>query len=368
MMASLVDIVGTCLAKLNEGNFTDSLAAIDGFLGASPEAIEPGSSEVSTGENMVGRGVPIRFGTGQQVDNDDVQSNISSFSEVASFCDASSSPDWLNNDQQGVNEHSSGRVHTTESVMAGLRQMVRREEAWQRAKSTYEDHLAQMAMHLQQKTMALNATQGRLASLGYAGDAAGQAQYSGKEAEHTSAVSEEAASVAPIDGPSSATPNWWSTFILSETEQSSGVQAVGNPPNWSPLAMGVPYSSSGDPAYLAPPTPSVGENRYPTPNPAYTTVSPTGEVVCFECIQACERVADAVLKGDFDARVRCKRCHAIGADIEESAEGSEWPLLGRSIGSGGSGYLGARTPLIRHPASHTQRLANRVNRMASLLR
>ncbi|KAJ2802569.1 hypothetical protein H4R20_003230 [Coemansia guatemalensis] len=299
-MASLVDTVGTCLARLNEGNFTDSLAAIDGYLGVSAEDSGPGTSEAATGENMAGRGVPIRFGSaGQPADNDEARSDISSFSDVASFCDASSSPDWLSSHQQGDDELSRGHKHTAESVMAGLREMVRREEAWQRAKATYEDHLAQMAMHLQQKTMALNATQGRLASLGYADtdEASAQTQHVAKEPEHASAASDEAASVAPSDGPASSSSNWWSTFLPSEAEQSSGVHGVGKPPNWSPLAMGVSYSTSGDPAYMAPPTPSVGENRYPTPNPAYTTVSPTGEVVCFECIQACERVADAVLKG-----------------------------------------------------------------------
>ncbi|PIA13575.1 hypothetical protein COEREDRAFT_11280 [Coemansia reversa NRRL 1564] len=371
-MASLVDTVGTCLARLNEGNFTDSLAAIDDFLGVSPEGPGPGSAEAANGESMAARGVPIRFGSGKPIDNDSIEtrSDVSSFSDVASFCDASSSPDWLSHHQQDDDELSSSRMHTTESVMAGLRQMVCREEAWQRAKATYEDHLAQMAMHLQQKTMALNATQGRLASLGYSDneEVGAQTQPAGKEPEHSSAAPEEAALTEFNEVPSSSVSNWWSTFLPSEAEQSGVAQGVGNPPNWSPLAMGVPYSTSGDPAYMAPPTPSVGENRYPTPNPAYTTVSPTGEVVCFECIQACERVADAVLKGDFDARVRCKRCHNVGGVIDENCgEGSEWPLLGRPTDSGGSGYLGARTPLIRHPASHTQRLANRVNRMASLL-
>ncbi|KAJ2894358.1 histidine kinase osmosensor, partial [Coemansia aciculifera] len=114
---------------------------------------------------------------------------------------------------------------------------------------------------------------------------------------------------------------------------------------------------------MAPPTLSGGANRFPTPNPACAVVSTTGEDVCLECIQACERVAESVLNGDFSARVRCSRCHSSSVDDDDDA--AEWPMLPRS------GYNGqpdsVNTPLISRPTTHTQRLANRVNRMASLL-
>ncbi|KAJ1904497.1 hypothetical protein LPJ81_002460, partial [Coemansia sp. IMI 209127] len=138
----------------------------------------------------------------------------------------------------------------------------------------------------------------------------------------------------------STTPNWWSTFMPSN------VQAA--PATWSPPAMVIPplhgnQSSGIEPAYLAPPTLSSGDGRFPTPgSPGFAIVASTGEQVCVECIRACESVADAVLNGDFSARVRCKRCH-------------------------NNSVSDANTPLIGRPHTHTQKLANRVNRMASLL-
>ncbi|KAJ2852961.1 histidine kinase osmosensor, partial [Coemansia erecta] len=196
----------------------------------------------------------------------------------------------------------------------------------------------------------------------------------------------------------SATPNWWSTFLPSGlatatdsasaseimhtttsatnttdmaaaiASASSMTRNLSTSNNWSPPAIVLPYSVPADPAYMAPPTLSLGNSRFATPNPAYATVPATGEVVCIECIQACERVADAVLKGDFSARVRCSRCHH---GYPEDSEGSEWPLLGRAQPSGSdssdNNSASAHTPLISRPVTHTQRLANRVNRMASLL-
>ncbi|KAJ1797911.1 hypothetical protein LPJ59_002835, partial [Coemansia sp. RSA 2399] len=130
----------------------------------------------------------------------------------------------------------------------------------------------------------------------------------------------------------STTPNWWSTFMPAN------VQAA--PATWSPPAMVIPplhgnQPSGIEPAYLAPPTLSSGDGRFPTPgSPGFAIVASTGEQVCVECIRACESVADAVLNGDFSARVRCKRCH-------------------------NNSVSDANTPLIGRPHTHTQKLANR---------
>ncbi|KAJ1726143.1 hypothetical protein LPJ61_005388, partial [Coemansia biformis] len=329
-------------------------------------------------------------------DRDDDQSSeaSSSFSDVASFRDAASSPVWLDrgflvgSPHEGGTHTPEGGTHTPASVMSSLRQLVLREEAWHTTRAAYEDHLAQMAVHLQQQTIALDAAHGKLASLGHAADepgadagtdtvaggaqaalgasaGAGPAPSIGVSAASTPAgapAGDRRARAGAGDSRAAPASNWWSTFLPTGFAPAGTGPSVSCPPNWSPLAMDFSGVTSGDPAYMAPPTPMAGGNRYPTPNPAYTTVSATGEVVCIECIQACERVADAVLRGNFDARVRCTRCHAAGGDDGDS-EGSEWPLLGRVGGSCSS----ARTPLIRRPNGHTQRLANRVNRMASLL-
>ncbi|KAJ2848278.1 histidine kinase osmosensor, partial [Coemansia brasiliensis] len=369
-MTTLVEAFGVCLAQLDQGNFAGSLEAIDNALrpNAGSGVSAPASLHEEEGE-AAKHGVPIARSGGvdwhmvSSSENRDDQSEASSFSDVASFRDATSSPVWLSSHMHSADEAEAETAkYTAEGVLHSLRQLVHREEAWQRTKSTYEDHLAQMAMHIQQQTMALNAAQEKLASLGHPTTEIADA-----------AVSEHGAATQPVvneEAPSAPAPvsNWWSTFLPEGAVTSTtNAQAISNPPNWSPLAMDIPYSGPVDPAYMAPSTLSSGENRYPTPNPAYTTITPTGEIVCFECIQACERVADAVLNGDFEARVRCKRCHAFGNDDENVSasgerEGKEWPLLGISNNSSNT-----RTPLIRRPTSHTQRLANRVNRMASLL-
>ncbi|KAJ2359061.1 histidine kinase osmosensor [Coemansia sp. RSA 2618] len=374
-MATLVEAIGACLARLDEGNYASSLAAIDGALNPNPQLYAGGKRMVPPGRG------DADWQIARTSDDDGNQSDASSFSDVASFCDASSSPVWLSSHMDSAEENeASAATYTPESVLRSLRQLVQREEAWQRTKATYEDHLAQMAMHLRQQTMSLNAAQGKLVSLGHpTAEASTSAAADVDAAEPERAVPKEPTVSADDDGKaqspsassaaSASASNWWSTFLPAGAAPSAGMQSMRGPPNWSPLALDLQYSSSADPAYMAPPTLSAGENRYPTPNPAFTTISPSGEIVCFECIQACERVADAVLNGDFDARVRCTRCHAFGEneayfdesdDAHGANEGKEWPLLPQHGKS-------ARTPLIRRPASHTQKLANRVNRMASLL-
>ncbi|KAJ2224140.1 histidine kinase osmosensor, partial [Coemansia sp. RSA 518] len=361
-MTSVVEAIGACLARLDEGNFTGSLEVIDGIL-------NPGSTSDSHGRIVP----PGRRDSDLQIaendSNDGNQSDASSFSDVASFRDASSSPAWLSSHLSNIEDVAEKpATYTPESVLRSLRQLVQREEAWQHTKATYEDHLAQMAMHLQQQTMSLNAAQEKLAYLGHptaesADVGASEHADSAKPSSFESILAES--SSFAYDGPEAPASNLWSTFLPPGAAPPASAQNMRGPPNWSPLIMDIPYTGSSDPAYMAPPTLSAGENRYPTPNPAYTTITPTGEVVCFECIQACERVADAVLNGDFGARVRCTRCHSLGDDdnyddtdnAPAERESKEWLQLGSN----------SRTPLIRRPATHTQKLANRVNRMASLL-
>ncbi|KAJ1852874.1 histidine kinase osmosensor [Coemansia sp. RSA 638] len=363
-MASVVEAIGACLARLDEGNFTGSLEVIDGIL-------NPGSTSDSHGRIVP----PGRRDSDLQIaendSNDGNQSDASSFSDVASFRDASSSPAWLSSHLSNIEDAAEKpATYTAESVLRSLRQLVQREEAWQHTKATYEDHLAQMAMHLQQQTMSLHAAQEKLAYLGHttaesADVAASEHADSAKPASFEPILAESSSFAydSKSDGQDAPASNLWSTFLPPGAAPASA-QNMRGPPNWSPLIMDIPYTGSADPAYMAPPTLSAGENRYPTPNPAYTTITPTGEVVCFECIQACERVADAVLNGDFGARVRCTRCHSFDDDNYDDSdnapaerESKEWLQLGSN----------SRTPLIRRPATHTQKLANRVNRMASLL-
>ncbi|KAJ2793428.1 hypothetical protein H4S07_007055, partial [Coemansia furcata] len=90
------------------------------------------------------------------------------------------------------------------------------------------------------------------------------------------------------------------------------------------------------------------------------------EEACLECIQACERVAEAVLNGDFSARVRCSRCHTA-PDDDDNEDDAEWPMLPKSGATRDEQSNTSGTPIINRPVTHTQRLANRVNRMASLL-
>ncbi|KAJ2696223.1 hypothetical protein H4218_004732, partial [Coemansia sp. IMI 209128] len=349
-MTSLIDAVGECLVQLGDGNYDGSLAVVDGYLGHASVASD---SEPELGpESQHPHGIPIERKTALL--SDDNYSESSSLSDVASFRDASSSPFWQDaHFPSHVDDASHARVHTAESVLGNLRQLVQREREWAREKVTYEAYLAQMALELQQS----------------------QAPQASAEPSATTVEPDVVPSgsvLAAADGKSESEmpplSNWWSAFLpagaaaATVAERGRGISS--GSPNRSPPAMAHSLGTTTLPAFMAPPTLSVGSSRFSTPNPACTVVTATGEEACLECIQACERVAEAVLNGDFSARVRCSRCHAVPDDDD-----TEWPMLPKS---GAGANLAAppslaSTPLISRPATHTQRLANRVNRMASLL-
>ncbi|KAJ1642603.1 hypothetical protein LPJ64_005568, partial [Coemansia asiatica] len=400
-MAALLDTIGECLTRLDQGSFAESLAALDHY--EYNTATFPIASRFERNQ----RGADPDAAADPDADSENLSAVSSSFSEVASFRDASSSPVWYDiqhpsetiPEQVLSSQDSSLASYSTHDVLQALRRMISRQEALLRTKTTYENHLAQMAVHLQQQSA-------KIEELGGGSDNNNnnnnnnnneqKQQHASAEKKPGQQASKERASVHTKQ--LSATPNWWSTFLPSGlatatdsasaseimhtttsatnttdmaaaiASASSMTRNLSTSNNWSPPAIVLPYSVPADPAYMAPPTLSLGNSRFATPNPAYATVPATGEVVCIECIQACERVADAVLKGDFSARVRCSRCHH---GYPEDSEGSEWPLLGRAQPSGSdssdNNSASAHTPLISRPVTHTQRLANRVNRMASLL-
>ncbi|KAJ1988049.1 histidine kinase osmosensor [Coemansia spiralis] len=360
--SALIQAIGECLSSLDAGNFSDSLTTLSSY------------------SVVVDSDIP-----------DDVSEASSNFSDVASFRDASSSPTWLDSDHFGEPTTSISsaplpsvqppKAFTVEDVLHGLRQLVHREQAWQETKTTYEEHLSQMAVHMQQQSSALTAAQEKLRALGCPVDEVPGAQLAiqppsrAMEQAHelhqqrqqqrlSASVSGEGGHRATSEprnrqvlrarGVQPSTPNWWSTFLPAGVAASTAHYLSGSP-NWSPTAMVIPHTISNDPAYLAPPTPSAGERRFQTPNPALAVVESTGEEVCIECILACERVAEAVLNGDFSSRVRCTRCHA-NSNSNEDGDNEQNQLQSSE-----------HTPLINRPVTHTQRLANRVNRMASLL-
>ncbi|KAJ2007579.1 hypothetical protein H4R26_000716, partial [Coemansia thaxteri] len=400
-MTSLIDAVGECLVRLEAGNHDGSLAVVDRYLnqvssGADSDTgladdSQPESEAKPSSLGLHPHGLPIERRAAALL-SDDNCSDSSSFSDVASFRDASSSPFWQDTprfpfrlaDNEHDNDVTAGHVpsYTAEGVLGHLRQLVQREIAWKREKADYESYLAQMALQLEQQAQMLKAaadsfaapaTQTEASALHTAASVAASAASAdaGRSAEPQPAAEDVAGTALP------STPNWWSTFLPSSTtvaataaDTSRGIASGYS--NWSPPAMTLPYSSTAGFAYMAPPTLSVGDSRYPTPIPACAVVSTTGEEVCLECIQACERVAESVLNGDFSARVRCTRCHTLTANDGETSdddEDSEWPMLPKSRASASNRKppSSARTPLIKRPVTHTQRLANRVNRMASLL-
>ncbi|KAJ2380633.1 hypothetical protein H4S02_006588, partial [Coemansia sp. RSA 2611] len=146
-MTSLIDAVGECLVQLGDGNYDGSLAVVDGYLGHASVASD---SEPELGpESQHPHGIPIERKTALL--SDDNYSESSSLSDVASFRDASSSPFWQDaHFPSHVDDASHARVHTAESVLGNLRQLVQREREWAREKVTYEAYLAQMALELQQ--------------------------------------------------------------------------------------------------------------------------------------------------------------------------------------------------------------------------
>ncbi|KAJ1947707.1 hypothetical protein FBU59_001846, partial [Linderina macrospora] len=313
--------IGESLARLDDGDYSASLEVVDSYLTSSTD------EDIAASHS---RGVAIGSVRGQQSGYDS-GGDISSSGEFASFRDASSSPAWFNirlphavASQQSVGSADYSDV----SVMQSLRRMVEREEAWQKTKATYEDHLAQMAQHLQQQSLACKAAQAKLKSLGAAPDPVID-RYAATGTFPVSTGTE----LQSAESAESGSNNWWSTFLPAAGQPARITDSLPN----SPLAGVLQYA----------------------------TVAGTGELVCLECIQACERVADAVLHGDFNARVRCTRCHSI-----DTAGDKEWPLTkpagSTSQVSATTGQL-TGTPMISHPVTHTQKLANRVNRMASLL-
>ncbi|KAJ2523411.1 histidine kinase osmosensor, partial [Coemansia sp. RSA 2049] len=269
---ALLQALGECLFRLDAGNYSGSLAALDRYSRPQSQGHENDNDDDYVEHEAV-RSFDDRYS--------DASSNTGSFADE--FRDASSSPTWIGDNE--AEEPHMPHQFTVSDVFGKLRQLVHRE----------------------------------------------QSRHSASFGSHAAAAQQP------------ATPNWWSTFMPDNAQAA--------PANWSPPAMVIPPRhgpSNSEPAYLAPPTLSAGDARFPMPSsPALAVVSSTGEQVCVECIRACESVADAVLNGDFNARVRCKRCHGNNGDDAASDD--------------------VHTPLIGRPKTHTQRLANRVNRMASLL-
>ncbi|KAJ2889820.1 hypothetical protein IWW38_004478, partial [Coemansia aciculifera] len=164
-MASLIDAVGECLVCLGDGNYDASLAVVDGYLGKAEVAegsdSEPEHEPHAAGFHPLGVSIERRAA----LRNDDSCSESSSFSDVASFRDASSSPFWQETADFSFhaarNEHESGTAagrvhnHTAESVLGSLRQLVERERAWAEEKANYETYLAQMALQLEQQAQVL---------------------------------------------------------------------------------------------------------------------------------------------------------------------------------------------------------------------
>ncbi|KAJ1672914.1 hypothetical protein EV182_006243, partial [Spiromyces aspiralis] len=123
------------------------------------------------------------------------------------------------------------------------------------------------------------------------------------------------------------------------------------------------------------------------------------EDVCFECIRQCELVVDAIARGDFTSRVRCSRCHCArygprsgeagpsaspfaspaatavypdaGAKQGAAAVAALAPLFTEQLYNSGAWHYTnnnpMKTPHISDARTHTERLANTVNTMASML-
>ncbi|KAJ2743354.1 hypothetical protein GGI20_003815 [Coemansia sp. BCRC 34301] len=298
-MTSLIDAVGECLARLGDGNYDGSLAIIDSYTltaaGVSDSEHESGPSQ----SGLHPLGVPIERRA--VLCSDDSYSVLSSFSDADSFRDASSSPFWQDDthipfhpvDSEHRDEAAAGRahVHTTESVLGSLRQLVERERAWAREKAANEANLAQMALQLEQ--------------------------------------------------------------------QSRVHPASAKTPSAAAMVTALPLATALEPA-----ADDIG-SRFPASNSACAIVSAADEEACLECIQACERVAESIINGDFSARVKCDRCHLVPIANDAESDDAEWPMLPKSSCSGEPKPVS--TPLVDRPTMHTQRLANCINRMASLL-
>ncbi|KAJ1945458.1 hypothetical protein GGF37_001691, partial [Kickxella alabastrina] len=334
-MITLVSAIGECLSQLDKGNFADSLGVLDRFeLG-----------RLDSGDNDV-------------VDDDDdddadrISVASSSSSGAASFCDASSSPVWydIESSQQVPPLRLQNPLqHTTESMVQGLRHLIERQEALLNTKAMYEGHLSLMAVHLQKQS-------DKLAELGCpmpgetesGTDAPVDVFVNSPMLPYNASVIESPRDLAQqgVDRQQPAnTPRWWSTFLpAGGTSSSPSEHSVAGQANWLPLAIALPHSIT----------------RKTVPQPAEIPVpAATEDDACLECIQACERVANAVINGDFSLRVQCSRCQT---DEERAANDPAFPRrmawldLDRDA-----------TPPDGRPVTHTRRLAKRVNCMMSLL-
>ncbi|KAJ2879882.1 hypothetical protein H4R27_005060, partial [Coemansia aciculifera] len=165
-MTSLIDAVGECLVRLGDGNYDGSLAVIDGYLGHTSATSDSEPEPRPEPESELGQhphGVSIERRTALL--SDDNYSESSSFSDVASFRDASSSPFWpdarfpfRSDDDECKSDVGPTRQHTVESVLGSLRQLVQREREWVRERNVYETYLEQMALQLQQQSQVLPAS------------------------------------------------------------------------------------------------------------------------------------------------------------------------------------------------------------------
>ncbi|KAJ2763184.1 hypothetical protein H4S06_000234, partial [Coemansia sp. BCRC 34490] len=216
---ALLQALGECLFRLDAGNYSGSLAALDRYSRPQSQGHENDNDDDYVEHEAV-RSFDDRYS--------DASSNTGSFADE--FRDASSSPTWIGDNE--AEEPHMPHQFTVSDVFGKLRQLVHREQS--RHSASFDSHAA--------------------------------------------------AAQQP------ATPNWWSTFMPDNAQAA--------PANWSPPAMVIPPRhgpSNSEPAYLAPPTLSSGDARFPMPSsPALAVVSSTGEQVCVECIRACESVADAV--------------------------------------------------------------------------
>ncbi|ORX63447.1 hypothetical protein DL89DRAFT_93458 [Linderina pennispora] len=155
-MSAAIQAIGETLARLDDGDFAASLEVVDSYLTTSND------EDIAVSHS---RGVAIEQAARQQSGYD--TGDISSSGEFASFRDASSSPAWFSirlpktsSNRQSVS--SATEAFSDTSVMQSLRRMVQREEAWQQTKATYENHLSQMALHLQQQSLAFKSAQAKL--------------------------------------------------------------------------------------------------------------------------------------------------------------------------------------------------------------
>ncbi|KAJ1842249.1 hypothetical protein LPJ57_010070, partial [Coemansia sp. RSA 486] len=218
-MAALLDTIGECLTKLDQGDFTESLAALDHYeYNSAAFPISTSFTDDNDNDNDADA----------DADAERLSIASSSFSEVASFRDASSSPIWYDiqppeaiPEQPLSSQESSSASYSAQDVLQILRRMISRQEALIRTKVTYENHLAQMAVHLQQQSTQIEA-------LSRSASADGDSSERAAEKKPGQTTKERApAHIKQL----SATPNWWSTFLpggLSTTAAAAATAATAN--------------------------------------------------------------------------------------------------------------------------------------------